>query len=237
MIDSIRDRCWSCRQEISRTDRTCPQCGATVNITTGRGQPSAPFDVRDGQYMDEASAYFAGESRWASIVRRKWIGIAAAVVIFFLLGILFVGSDFVSAIRSGSVGSGPRMEVWWTRDQDGQRLHFLSKDQREFVLTDVIVNDRRECAPIIGQNLSLEKSVQDLGRNKLTATSDIADLGKFSKSIEGLTLAMMKLQLPPPPWTFKLGDAKETIFACEPVTVYIETNLGNLRLAMRGFRE
>ncbi|MBR0925722.1 hypothetical protein JQ561_03815 [Bradyrhizobium diazoefficiens] len=234
MIDSIRDCCWSCRQAISHGDRACPHCGAMVNLATGRGQPSTSVANSDDSFVAEASAYDPGASPRPSISSRKWPRIAAAILVLFVSGISFVAMNVVPAPRPATVESGPNMEVSWTKDQEnGQRLHFLSKDEREFVLTDVIVNNRRECAPIVGQNLSIEGAVQTLGKNKLSAASDIANLRGFSKGIEGLALAMAKLQLPPPPWTFKLGDAKQTIFACDPITVYVETSLGNLRFSMR----
>lgn len=112
--------------------------------------------------------------------------------------------------------SGPslrlKMKVWWTRDSEaGQRLHIQSRDDRDFTVTDVVVNNKRECTLI------------DRMKGQTTNASSAG-----AKQVDALVVAVAKAMAPPPPWKFTLGDEHQTVYTCDPVKVDVQTDLGTV---------
>jgi hypothetical protein len=109
----------------------------------------------------------------------------------------------------------PKVKVWWVHepDGDGDRLYVQSLDDREFTLTDLVINKKRECTLIDTQ--SNDPQI----RKEATAK-----LNPYMAAL--LKLTPMGL-VPPPPWKFTLGDIHSTFWMCDPVKIDIETDLGS----------
>lgn len=111
----------------------------------------------------------------------------------------------------------PKMEVWWTRDsQVGQRLHIQSRDDREFTVTDLVVNNRRECTLI----------------DRMKGQTTNASSAEANKG-DALVVAVAKAMAPPPPWKFTLGDEHQTVYTCDPVKVDVQTDQGTASFRFR----
>ncbi|GIQ75969.1 hypothetical protein BraRD5C2_44120 [Bradyrhizobium sp. RD5-C2] len=109
------------------------------------------------------------------------------------------------------------MKVWWSRDsQVGQRLHIQSKDDREFTVIDLVVNNKRECT-IIDQ---MKGQIQNSGNSD-------------ANKINSLVVIMAKAMAPPPPWKFTLGDEHQTVYTCDPMKVDVYTDQGTVSFRFR----
>lgn|GEM_PF-6432918 len=145
------------------------------------------------------------------------------LVIFFLPVVVvaiqqtFPG-NLISAGRSMlALTDPPKMKVWWTRDsQVGQRLHVQSRDDRDFTVTDLVVNNKRECTLID----------QMKGQTQNSGNSD-------ANKINSLVVTMARAMVPPPPWKFTLGDEHQTVYTCDPIKVDVHTDRGTVSFRSR----
>lgn len=139
------------------------------------------------------------------------------LLVVFLLPVVVVaiqraisGNLIPSARSVLALADPPKMKVWWTRDsQVGQRLHIQSRDDREFTVTDLVVNNKRECTLI----------------DRMKGQTPNAG-GAQANKVDELVVAVAKAMAPPPPWKFTLGDEHQTVYTCDPVKVDVQTDLG-----------
>ncbi|MGX1358945.1 hypothetical protein [Bradyrhizobium elkanii] len=141
------------------------------------------------------------------------------LLVIFLLPVVvatiqqaFSGNLIPSGRSILALSDPPKMKVWWTRDSEvGQRLHIQSRDDREFRVTDVVVNNKRECT-LIDQ---MRGQIQNSGNSD-------------DNKINSLVVTMARAMAPPPPWKFTLGDEHQTIYTCELIKADVHTDRGTV---------
>ncbi|MCS3687532.1 hypothetical protein ABIF07_005440 [Bradyrhizobium elkanii] len=145
------------------------------------------------------------------------------ILVIFLLPVVVatipqaLSGDIPSAGVALALSDPPKMKVWWTRDSDvGQRLHIQSRDDREFTVTDVVVNNKRECTLID----RMKGQIQNSGNSD-------------DKKINSFVVTMARTMAPPPPWKFTLGDEHQTVYTCEPIKVDVYTDQGTVSFRLK----